>query len=433
MNNPIPWQFSKPSTCNIPKEQLFALQRPFFGKRLNKSRLIRKISADDIKHSSALSALTIPIPVTWSWKNLGKTTFKGKIEQPRDQGNCGGCWAFSVAMALGDRYSIKYSIPSPYLSPLWLITKTYYLMQTLPEQACNNGGDPYQASQWLETNKIQLEKCWPYSMISNSSSLNRYQQWVTPNSLPDNCCSTCCSYQINTVLNTNFSVQRNSTKTLVVMDINYTINKIATIAAIQREIMTNGPVICGFQVYNDFMDYWDNDAPSGGIYVCKDDSPRQLNGGHAITITGWGVGKLSNGKTVRYWELRNTWGTYTGDGGYGRVAFSTDAPSNINMEMDIPKESISGGEWSGGMIALTPGPLPTNYIAPTTPKQITTPKCVFQTQCVLNPKQALLEGFKYKNDSSAKILGITIHTPVLIGIIVFILIILIILLVHLRK
>lgn len=350
---PKPWNYNPPKTCKT-GEKLFALQaqKPFFGKRINKAKLTRMLSQRDFKRSMGLADLATPIPTTWSWRQLGNTTYKGKIESPRDQGQCGCCWAFATTMSLGDRYSIKYKIPSPMLSPTYLMTGTYDLMQTAPQDSCNNGGDPYQAGQWLESNGNKQEKCWPFTIIANHN-------WVSPNPLPKNCCATCCGSQIQTLANTNFGVQPNSTHSLVVTNNNGSVNSVATIAAIQRDIMTNGPVICGFQVYNDFMDYWNNSAPRGGIYVCSDSSDYNLDGGHAVCITGWGVGKV-NGKTVRYWELRNSWGTYTGDGGYGKVAFSIDVPANAPMQMDIPQEQ-QGGEWSGGMISVMPAALPAGY------------------------------------------------------------------------
>ena len=352
-SQPIPWDFHKPKTCK-PQNKLFALQKPFMGKRLNRAKLVRKITHADLKHSMGLAALAVPIPQSWSWRKLGTTPkYSGKIEQPRDQGQCGCCWAFAVSMALGDRYSIKYNIPSPYISPLSLMVDTYDLMQTTPQNSCNNGGDPFQASQYLETTGINHEKCWPFSLVSAETP----HQWVTPNSLPSTCCSTCCGAPILAETKIKYKVHPGTTRSLVVADMNSNVNKIATIAAIQREIMANGPVICGFTVYNDFMDYWKNSAPNGEIYVC--DANSGVDGGHAVTITGWGVGKLHNGKTVRYWELRNSWGTYTGDGGYGKVAFSTDVQENADLQLDIPQQ-FQGGEWSGGMISIVPGNLPSS-------------------------------------------------------------------------
>ena len=124
MVNHTPWNFIKPTKCAVPSGKLFAQERPYFGARFNRASLRRKLTSEDHKHSAALSAMAVPIPESWSWRNLGKTTYKGKIESPRDQGQCGCCWAMATAIALGDRYSIKYKIPSPYLSPTWLMNKT---------------------------------------------------------------------------------------------------------------------------------------------------------------------------------------------------------------------------------------------------------------------------------------------------------------------
>jgi len=351
--NPTPWSFVRPKTCQI-QAKLFSLeQKPFTGKRLNKAKLIRSFTNAEIKNSLRLSALPTVIPNIFSWRDKADSSYKGKIERPRDQGECGSCWAFAIAMALGDRYAIKYGINNPYLSPTWLMSKTYNLMQVRPQDSCNEGGDPFAACKWLEeSNSIKLESCWPYNMIVN-------HKWISPNPLPNDCCSTCCDDKILSKINQLYTIQPNSTKSLIVFN-NGQIDKNATISAIQREIMSNGPVITGFQVYDDFMTYWNYGAPKKQIYVCNN---RGGSGGHAVTITGWGTGTVQSGKTVRYWELRNTWGTYSGDGGYGYVAFSTDEPKNINLQIDIPQEYYRDprtGEvqWSGGIFTLSPGSLP---------------------------------------------------------------------------
>lgn len=74
----------------------------------------------------------------------------------------------------------------------------------------------------------------------------------------------------------------------------YSITKGA--AAIQAEILANGPVTTAFSVYEDFLSY------SGGVYKHTTGS---LLGGHAVKILGWGVDG-----TTPYWIIANSWNTY---------------------------------------------------------------------------------------------------------------------------
>ena len=387
-----PWSFIKPTVCK-PSEKLFALEgKEYTGSRLNKAKLIRPVTDQDIKHTKALSAMGKEIPESWSWRKLGETDpkYKGKIELPRDQGGCGSCWAFSMAMALGDRYSIKYGIDSPYLSPTWLMSSTYKLMEVKPQDSCSEGGDPYMASKWLENNGAKYETCWPYSMIKGKN-------WISPNQLPNDCCINCCDPKKDKKTTTVYSVLPKSTKTLIVIT-NKKIDANATIAAIQREIMTSGPVVCGFQVFDDFMPYWVKSAPKGGIYVCNGLGE---SGGHAVTITGWG-----REKGINYWELRNSWGK-SGDNGYCKVAFSTSDKKNKILQLDVPhnyqKDNKGNELYIGGMFAFQPGTLP----------NVTTIKPSIT-------KKPMKENFKYKVQASSKILGVTISNTLLIILIILI-------------
>lgn len=47
---------------------------------------------------------------------------------------------------------------------------------------------------------------------------------------------------------------------------------------IKEEIMTNGPMMVGFLVYDDFMSY------ASGIYTRVSDT---VAGGHAVKLIGW--------------------------------------------------------------------------------------------------------------------------------------------------
>ncbi len=74
------------------------------------------------------------------------------------------------------------------------------------------------------------------------------------------------------------------------------------VAAIQTEIMTNGPVEAAFTVYQDFITY------TSGVY--KHVSGSEV-GGHAVKILGWGVDSGTN-----YWLVANSWNPYWGNNGY---------------------------------------------------------------------------------------------------------------------
>ena len=347
-NEKIPndWTYEVPKICNKQPVKLFELKKPYYGPRVNSTITEMPNVFPKKMESKGLSDIKKQVPITWSWKERGTN----KIEKGglRDQGKCGGCWAFATASALGDRYALKYNIAAPYPSSAWLITNAK--PDNIPSnQECLKGGNTFLAGKWLENNGIKLEKCWPYSII-------RDKNYISPeplNQLPKDCCYNCCSDDfIKQLSETVLFCDPHSTKYLAVTDNEETenVNAEATIAAIQYDIMAYGPVVSSFNVYEDFMEYWIHDAPSGKIYMRNSD---KFSGGHAVVLTGWGQENV-NGKLIRYWEVRNSWGP-TGDGGYCKIAFSTDTPKEKWIQIDVP--SFNGGNWNGGVISFLPGPL----------------------------------------------------------------------------
>jgi hypothetical protein len=74
---------------------------------------------------------------------------------------------------------------------------------------------------------------------------------------------------------------------------------------IQRALMAGGPMEVAFTVYSDFENY------ASGIYHHV---TGEAAGGHAVTMTGWGV---EDG--VKYWKVQNSWNPYWGEHGYFRI------------------------------------------------------------------------------------------------------------------
>jgi len=69
-------------------------------------------------------------------------------------------------------------------------------------------------------------------------------------------------------------------------------------AAMMNELVTNGPIECAFDVYENFMSY------KSGVY---DKISGQLLGGHAVKVIGYGT--LNN---MPYWLINNSWNTTWG-------------------------------------------------------------------------------------------------------------------------
>ncbi len=76
------------------------------------------------------------------------------------------------------------------------------------------------------------------------------------------------------------------------------------VLSMQQEIMERGPIMGGFMVYEDFLQY------SSGVYHHV---TGRLLDGHAIKVVGWGV----DGKSKKpYWIIANSWGSDWGMNGF---------------------------------------------------------------------------------------------------------------------
>jgi len=75
--------------------------------------------------------------------------------------------------------------------------------------------------------------------------------------------------------------------------------------AMMNELYNNGPISCGIAANDDFVAY------DGGIYY---DSTGFLETDHEVSVVGWGE---QNG--VKFWRVRNSWGSYWGESGFFRI------------------------------------------------------------------------------------------------------------------
>jgi cathepsin X len=76
----------------------------------------------------------------------------------------------------------------------------------------------------------------------------------------------------------------------------------------KAEIAAHGPISCGIEVTDNFLNY------TTGIYSEYVQYP-MIN--HEISVVGYGKDAESG---QEYWIGRNSWGTYWGEGGFFRMA-----------------------------------------------------------------------------------------------------------------
>jgi cathepsin B len=216
---------------------------------------------------------------------------KSRISEIRDQAQCGSCWAVSAAIVATDRTCIL-------SNGAVNVDLSQQDVLTCCGISCGygcNGGYPIRAMQyWAGTGLVtggnygDRATCSPYTISPTAPNTGTTPQCVK------NCQA---SYRTNTWPNDKHKAQSG-----------YYVS--GGEAGIRQEIFTHGPVQAAFNVYADFMHY------QSGVYQHVTGG---LEGGHAVTIIGWGT----EGSTP-YWLVKNQWNTTWGDQGYFKIIRGTD-------------------------------------------------------------------------------------------------------------
>jgi C1A family cysteine protease len=198
------------------------------------------------------------LPAAWDWRSVVGTV------PIRNQGGCGSCWAFGTLGPLEFNILIKDGIVVD-LSEQWLVS-------------CNSDGWSCAGGWWAHS----------------------YHQWKT-----DPCAGT------GAVPEADFPYVAYNAACNCPYEHTYLIDSWANIQApqggsitdaIKQAIFDYGPVSVALYAGGAFQSY------GGGVFnACE---YGQIN--HAVTLVGWD----DNLGAVGAWLLRNSWGTYWGEGGY---------------------------------------------------------------------------------------------------------------------
>lgn len=231
-------------------------------------------SPNPSKHLQAL-------PAYFDWRDAGVVT------SIKNQGQCGGCWAFASVAELESLALILGETPALDLSEQFLIS------YNLSNHGCN-GGTLSRAADFLEKLGTPSEACKPYRETSAKrpkpcdtwkDELQSIGSWVA----------------------------------------------VAKTVEDLKAAVFQQPVATGFYVFSDFYAY------VGGVYTYV---TGKLEGGHAVLIVGWDDAN-------QCFIVKNSWGTGWGEDGYFRIAYSemdTDVQFGLDSILYDPNVVVSLSE-----------------------------------------------------------------------------------------
>jgi len=258
------------------------------------------------------------------------------ISKIRHQGQCGSCWAVSVANAITDAYCIQHSKNNVVTQGTFsyqdlLENCPWKLCGTVPEKDKTNptiiltnggcgGGSIKNTLEYVKNFGVvtgegptETNLCKPYTVTNQKIPKGKYP--ITP--LPNPTCwnSPAIDYVRDKMKIAGYTTLQGTQK--------LPLREVA-----RHEIIKNGPIVVIFAVYEDFLTY------KSGVYTKQDtifDAKKQTNvpnkhmGWHAVRIIGWGVQSAGNpGTPVLFWLAANSWGTNWGENGFFKILRGND-------------------------------------------------------------------------------------------------------------
>lgn len=286
------------------------------------------------------SFLASDLPAVFDWRNVnGHDYTSGNLMQHAPGPDyCGACYAFATTSHLNDRFNVarKGAWPSTQLSVQVLIT----CGASMPT-GCS-GGDPSASLKFIHEYGLPDETCHSYQAQNLQCNALAVCQDCMTGFTP-----TCWGrkhfpmYRIKEYghigPNGNVSDLNPLRRSAVIQDM---------VVRMKAEIHGRGPIVCQLACpdpvpntfdpkhsrgyVDDYTPFFNDEGPNYAPFILHNTNYTCVGGDwancvdHDIVVSGWGE---ENG--TPYWLVRNSWGTWWGEGGWFRIIMGIN---NLGIE-----------------------------------------------------------------------------------------------------
>eukprot|EP01134_Creolimax_fragrantissima_P003666 CFRG3666T1 len=272
------------------------------------------------------------IPEAWNWCNVGGKSYCAPSWNQHIPQYCGSCWLHSSLSVVQDRIKIMHGGDG-----IDVMLARQVLLQCGPLANLSNGcggGDPKDVFGYIQKYGLPDEGCFAYK-ADDTAFAHLKKEGIT-DCPAEGICTNCMS-------------GHNPECYAIKNPILYGMKSWGVVPkgekAMMAEIYNRGPIVCSIAT-GEALDY----GYRGGVFV---DHNNVTDVDHDVEVVGWDIDE----EGVKYWHIRNSWGTFWGELGFFRLRRGTNelqveqdcwyAVPDIKMEQDVIKGKLVGSMEDG--------------------------------------------------------------------------------------